>query len=163
MWDARFPGQVAQGEIDVAAIPAEGIELEGHPLRAIELGHTDTDDTTALWVPSIGVVVAGDAVYNYCHQYLNESGNGGLDKWLTALDLIERLRPRHIVAGHKDKTKPDDTGAIQRTRDYIMAFAELLEQQPDTQEEFFDLMLERFPGYANPKALWRSIVALTSQ
>jgi hypothetical protein len=24
-------------------------------------------------------------------------------------------------------------------------------------------MLERFPGYANPKALWRSIVALTQQ
>jgi hypothetical protein len=24
-------------------------------------------------------------------------------------------------------------------------------------------MLERFPGYANPKALWRSIVALTNQ
>ena len=163
MWDARFPGQVAQGEIDVTAIPAEGIELEGHTLRAVELGHTDTDDTTVLWVPSIRLVVAGDAVYNHCHLYFNESGNGGLVKWLEALDLIDRLQPRHIVAGHKDKTKPDDTGAIQRTRDYITTFAALLQQPPDTREEFFDVMLERFPGYANPKALWRSIVALTSQ
>jgi glyoxylase-like metal-dependent hydrolase (beta-lactamase superfamily II) len=163
MWDARFPGQVARGEIDVTAIPAEGIELERHTLRALELGHTDTDDTTALWAPSIGLIVAGDAVYNHCHQYFNESGNGGLDKWLQALDLIDRLQPRHVVAGHKDKTKLDDTGAIQRTRDYITTFAALLEQQPDTREEFFDLMLERFPGYANPKALWRSIVALTPQ
>ena len=98
-----------------------------------------------------------------CHQYLNESGNGGLDSWMEALDLIDRLQPRHVVAGLKDKTNPDDTGAIQRTRDYITTFAELLQQQPDTREEFFDLMLERFPGYANPKALWRSIVALTQQ
>jgi hypothetical protein len=62
-----------------------------------------------------------------------------------------------------DSSRPDDTGAIQRTRDYIKTFAALLEQQTHTPEEFFDLMLKRFPGYANPKALWRSIVALTQQ
>jgi glyoxylase-like metal-dependent hydrolase (beta-lactamase superfamily II) len=163
MWDARFPGQVAQGEIDAAVVPAEGIDLEGHTLGAVEFGHTDTDDTTALWVPSIGLVVAGDAVYNHCHQYLNESGNGGLNRWLQALELIDDLQPRHVVAGHKDSSKPDDTGAIQRTRDYITTFAALLEQHTHTPEEFFDLMLERFPGYANPKALWRRIVALTQQ
>jgi hypothetical protein len=28
--------------------------------------------------------------------------------------------------------------------------------------ELFDLMPQRFPGYANPKALWRSLVALTN-
>ncbi|MDT5258320.1 MAG: hypothetical protein QOD10_3400 [Mycobacterium sp.] len=39
-------------------------------------------------------------------------------------------------------------------------FATLLDRQRHSREEFFDLMLQRFPGYANPKALWRSIVAL---
>ena len=38
-----------------------------------------------------------------------------------------------------------------------------VDEPRDTPEELFDLMLERFPGYANPKALWRSIVALTQQ
>src|SRR5215813_110539 len=31
-------------------------ELEGHRLVAIEVGHTDTDDTTILHVPSIGLI-----------------------------------------------------------------------------------------------------------
>jgi hypothetical protein len=79
-----------------------------------------------------------------------------------ALDIVDRLQPRHVVAGHKDASKPDDPGAIQRTRDYITTFAALLQQQTRG-EEFFDVMLERFPGYANPKALWRSIIALTNQ
>ena len=35
------------------------IDLEGHELVAVELGHTDTDHTTCLHVPSIGLVVAG--------------------------------------------------------------------------------------------------------
>jgi hypothetical protein len=37
------------------------IDLEGHDLVAVPLGHTDTDSTTCLHVPSIGLVVAGDA------------------------------------------------------------------------------------------------------
>ena len=32
-----------------------------------------------------------------------------------------------------DSSRPDDTGAIQRTRDYITSFAALLEQQTHTQ------------------------------
>jgi len=49
------------------------IDLEGHDLVAVELGHTDTDHTTCLNVPSVGLVVAGDAAYNDVHLYLAES------------------------------------------------------------------------------------------
>jgi hypothetical protein len=42
-------------------------------LVSVELGHTDTDYTTCLNVPSIGLVVAGDAAYNDVHLYLVES------------------------------------------------------------------------------------------
>ncbi|MER5790570.1 MBL fold metallo-hydrolase [Streptomyces sp. NPDC001980] len=123
MWERRFPGQVCEGEIHPEIIPADGIELEGNVLTAVELGHTDTDtdtdtdDTTGLWVPSIRLFVAGDSVYNHCHQYLNESADGGLQSWYRALDTIEALNPKYAVAGHKDKTQPDDGGAVQRTAD----------------------------------------------
>jgi len=46
------------------------IDLEGHDLVVVPLGHTDTDDTTCLHVPSVGLVVAGDAAYNDVHLYL---------------------------------------------------------------------------------------------
>ena len=34
---------------------------------AVDIGHTDTDHTTCLHVPSIDLVVAGDAIYNGTH------------------------------------------------------------------------------------------------
>jgi hypothetical protein len=48
------------------------IDLEGH-LIVVEVGHTDTDYTTCLQVPSVGLVVAGDAAYTDVHLYLAES------------------------------------------------------------------------------------------
>ena len=89
-------------------IPDDGFELEGQRLQAIEVGHTDTDDTTVLHVPSIGLVVAGDVVYNGVHQYLLESAHGGIKAWLQALDTVAALDPRAVVAGHKNKDLPDD-------------------------------------------------------
>jgi len=78
----------------VATTPAgNAFELEGSELHVVEVGHTDTDNTTVLHVPSIGLVVAGDAVYNGVHQYLAESANGGIQKWIKALDTIAALRP----------------------------------------------------------------------
>jgi len=48
------------------------IDLEGHDLVVVELGRTDTDYTTCLHVPSVGLVVAGDAAYNACSPRKNE-------------------------------------------------------------------------------------------
>ena len=61
-----------------ASVPARGFRLEGNPVVAVETGHTDTDKTTVLHVPSIGLVAAGDVAYNGVHQYILEGGNGGL-------------------------------------------------------------------------------------
>jgi hypothetical protein len=54
----------------------------------VELGHTDTDHTTCLNVPSIGLVVAGDAAYNV-HLCLAESNAKNRREWIDALDKIE--------------------------------------------------------------------------
>jgi len=35
-----------------------------HGLVVVEVGHSDTDYTTCLQVPSVGLVVAGDVTYN---------------------------------------------------------------------------------------------------
>jgi hypothetical protein len=69
---------------------------------AVETGHTDTDKTTALHMPSIGLVAAGDVAYNGVHQYILEGGHGGLREWLRALDRVAGLHPRAVVAGHKN-------------------------------------------------------------
>src|SRR5713226_3377931 len=49
------------------------LNLEGQDLVSVPLGFTDTASTTCLHVPSIGLIVAGDAAYNGVHLHLSES------------------------------------------------------------------------------------------
>jgi glyoxylase-like metal-dependent hydrolase (beta-lactamase superfamily II) len=121
VWDKQFPNLIPEASVVATTPSGNAFELEGSELRIVEVGHTDTDNTTVLHVPSIGLVVAGDAVYNGVHLYLAESANGGIQKWMTALDTIAALRPRTVVASHKNPALPDDPkastkrGAISRT------------------------------------------------
>jgi hypothetical protein len=134
-------------------VPADGFALEGAALVPIEAGHTDTDNTSILHVPSIGLVVAGDVVYNGVHQYISEGGNGGLEQWLEALDLVAGLEPSAVVAGHKNRDLPDDPAAIEQTRDYLHTVIRLLADKP-TPREFFDEMMRLYPDRLNPSPVW---------
>ncbi|WP_405467821.1 MBL fold metallo-hydrolase [Streptomyces canus] len=154
-WNARFPGQIPEDLVPAQPMDEPFIELEGHRLEAIPLGHTDTDDTTCLHVPSLQLVVAGDAVYNNVHLYLAESSQKGRQEWLAALDRIETLAPRLVVAGHKDPQAPDTAAAIEETRAYIHDFARL-EQDATSALELYEAMLKIHPDRINRGALWGS-------
>lgn len=67
----------------------------------IDTGHTDADDTTALYIPSLGLVIAGDSIYNETHPYLAEAGQNSPQAWLAAIDKIAALNPpTAVVVGH---------------------------------------------------------------
>ena len=130
-------------------------QLEGQQLRAIELGHTDTDGTSALHVPSIGLVVAGDAVYGDVHLYLGEAKGTGTRAWLGALDTIEKLHPRAVVAGHKRDGDADSPEDIDRTRRYIEGFtAEAAKARSLT--DLYQAMVALYPHRVNRGVLWNS-------
>ena len=97
-WEASFPGQIPADLVVAKELEGHAIDLEGNELRILELGHTDTDNSTCLYVPSIGLVVAGDAAYNDVHLYLVESTKEKRREWIAALDTIESLHPRAVVA-----------------------------------------------------------------
>jgi glyoxylase-like metal-dependent hydrolase (beta-lactamase superfamily II) len=162
MWDVDFPGQIPPSPVVYQPVPADGIKLEGHQLLAVEVGHTDTDDTTVLHVPSIGLVVAGDVAYNGVHQYLLESAHGGVEAWLAALDTVAALQPQAVVAGHKNKDLPDDPAVITQTRDYLLNALRLLAQKP-TPQEYFDEMIALYPDRLNVGPVWYTAVALLSE
>ncbi|MBV8674652.1 MAG: hypothetical protein JOZ33_14565 [Acidobacteriaceae bacterium] len=82
----------------------------------MHLGHTDTASTTAMYVPSIGLVVSGDAVYNDTRPYLAECDENGRGEWLSALDKIEALHPRVVVAGHGVLNPDSSPRHIEETR-----------------------------------------------
>ena len=159
-WDRVFPGQLPAGEVDVSIVDEQGFELEGVALVPVEVGHTDTDATTMLYVPDMGLLVAGDVVYNGVHLYLTESdGIAGIDEWLAALDTAEALRPATVIAGHKDPRAFDNPSQIQATRRYLTDARRLLESS-ESADQFYQEMLRLHPGRINPGALWGAAITL---
>jgi glyoxylase-like metal-dependent hydrolase (beta-lactamase superfamily II) len=155
-WKAGFPGQIPDRLVIAEELKGNVIDLEGHDLVAVELGHTDTDHTTCLNVPSVGLVVAGDAVYNDVHLYLVESNAKSRQEWISALDKIESLNPRAVIAAHKRPSNDDNPRIIEETRQYIRDFDRLAEMTA-TAQELYDKMLELYPNRVNPGwALWSS-------
>jgi glyoxylase-like metal-dependent hydrolase (beta-lactamase superfamily II) len=161
-WDRILPGQIPDSPVTATAVEELGnrILLEGHELRVIEVGHSDTDDTSVLHVPDLGLVVAGDVVYDGVHQYLVESRDGGLDAWRHAIDAVEALGARDLVAGHKNRDHDDNAERqILGTRRYLDDAEELLKAEP-TARGFYEGMAQRYPDHLNRSSLWGSGQAL---
>src|SRR6202051_4431269 len=154
-WNAFFPRQIPDRRVIAEELKGNVIDLEGHDLVVVEVGHTDTDYTTCLHVPSAGLVVTGDAAYNDVHLYLAESNAETRREWIVALDTIESLKPRAVIAGHKKPGKDDSPRIIEETRQYIRDF-DRLAGMTSTARELYDKMLEIYPNRANPGSLWGS-------
>ena len=161
-WRKLFPNQIPD-PISIAD-PLEGneIDLEGSKMVVVRVGHTDTDDTTCLHVPSIGLVVAGDAVYNGIHPFLNESNRQTRLDWIAALDKIDALKPSAVVAGHKIPSNDDSPRNVEETRQYIRDFIRL-NDTTKTARELYDRMLELYPDRANLGSLWSAAATAKAQ
>jgi glyoxylase-like metal-dependent hydrolase (beta-lactamase superfamily II) len=154
-WRRRFPGQIPDRLKTAETFDGGTFSLEGDTIVAVDIGHTDTDHTTCLHVPSIGLVIAGDAIYNGTHPYLVESGENGLKDWLAAIDKIEGLNPRAVVVGHGPLDPDNSPRHIQETRRYIRDFIRLKDETA-TAHELYDRMLALYPERINPGSLWGS-------
>jgi glyoxylase-like metal-dependent hydrolase (beta-lactamase superfamily II) len=150
-----FPGQLPDEAIHmpVEEVPADGFVVDGHRLVCVEVGHSDTDDSTVLHADSLGLVVAGDVVYNNVHQYVAEGLDGGLEAWHRALDAVASLKPRFVVSGHKNARREDAPSNIAQTRRYLDAAGQLLDTKP-SRREFFFRTLEVYPDRVNPSTVW---------
>jgi len=159
-WNPRFPGQIASQLAIAEELTGNVINLEGQDLVSVPLGSTDTAGTTCLHVPSIGLIAAGDAAYNGVHLHLAESPDQQKrQEWIAALDKMESLKPRVVVAGHKRVGNNDSPKILGETRKYIVDFERLV-MQTTTARELYDQMLKLYPDWGNPGALWTSAQAV---
>src|SRR3977135_2151410 len=161
-WHPRFPDQVSRKLAIAEELEGNLIRLEGHDLVSVPLGFTDTASTTCLPVPSIGLIVAGDAAYNGVHLHLSESPDQQKrQEWIAALDKMESLKPRAVIAGHKRVGNDDRPRVIGERRKYIRDF-ERRAMQTTTARELYDEMLNLCPDWINRGALWSSVRAIRS-
>jgi hypothetical protein len=120
-WPGQLPAQPLMAEL----YPDDTFTLEGHELRIIEQGRTDTAHTTSLDVPSIDLVVGGDVLYNQCQMFVGDTTPASRRNWITALDRLAALRPKIDVAGHEKTGAPEVPSAIGDSKRYLEGFGRL--------------------------------------
>ena len=160
LWDKVYAG-IPPSPVTAVTVPDNRFTLEGHDLVIVEVGHTDTSDTSVLHVPDLGLVVAGDVIYNGVHMYLGERVVvGGFGPWREAIDTVEALRPRHIVCGHQNKRLDDDAErTIAETRQYLDDADDLLRTETSA-VDFFNAKLGRYPHHLGRMVLWAGASAI---
>ena len=161
-WRRLFPGEIPDRLLVAEPLEDNELELEGHKLVAVNAGRTDTAHSTCLHVPSIGLIVGGDAVYNGIHPYLAETDTQSRLEWISTLDKLEALKPKAVVAGHKVPDNDDDPRIIAETRQYLRDFNRL-NAATTTARELYDAMLQIYPDRANPGSLWGAANAAKKQ
>jgi glyoxylase-like metal-dependent hydrolase (beta-lactamase superfamily II) len=157
-WAPRFPGQLPQQISLPESLEGNSFDLEGHELVPVDTGYTDTALSTALHVPSINLVVAGDVAYNGVHPFMAEGNPQSWLQWIAALDKLETLKPRAVVTGHKRPELDDHPRIIDETRNYFHDFMRL-NQETTTARELFDRMMALHGHRANPGSLWGGAAA----
>lgn len=161
-WRKLFPGQIPDHLCPAEPLDAGEFELEGHRFVVVDAGRTDTAASTSLHIPSIGLIVAGDVVYNGIHPYLGETDRQSRQEWISSLDKLAALKPRAVIAGHKLPESDDDPRNIVETQRYLRDF-DRLDETTSTARELYDAMLALYPDRANPGSLWGGAKAAKKQ
>ena len=160
LWDKLYAGLIPPSPVTAVTVPDNRFTLEGHDLVMVDVGHGDADDNSVLHVPDLGLVIAGDVIYNGVHMYLGQSAVGGFGPWRDAIDKVESLGARHIVCGHQNGQLDDDAKrTIEQTRQYLDDADELLRTET-TAVGYFNAKIDRYPDYLGGLILWVTARAL---
>jgi glyoxylase-like metal-dependent hydrolase (beta-lactamase superfamily II) len=104
------------------ALTGHSIDLEGRQLEVLGPMQGDHIHATAVWIPEIKTLVAGDLLFNEMHLWLGESLQPGRAAWAKSVDQLASLGATRVVAGHKKPGLPDDASSIAYTRRYLQVF-----------------------------------------
>jgi glyoxylase-like metal-dependent hydrolase (beta-lactamase superfamily II) len=147
LWPGQLPVTITLPE----AYEDDAFTLEGHELQIIEQGRTDAVDSTSIHVPAIGLVVAGDVVYNECHMFVGDTTRESRENWIAALDRLAALSPNVVIAGHKRPGAYDTPAAIEATKRYLSDFGRL-QESTSSDLELYDAMSYLYPDWVSHQA-----------
>lgn len=162
-WYELFPNVIDDDafnpNIPVTPLPDNKFVIEGHTLEAVDVGHSDTDNTTFLYVPALDMAVTGDIVYNDVHLWMVESPSQALrDGWVKSLDMLEAFDAGLVVASHHRLGGLDGAFNIEATREYITTFGRLTGLSKNA-AELYGRVLGAYPHRLGLTALWLSCMA----
>ncbi|QKX59078.1 uncharacterized protein TRUGW13939_06208 [Talaromyces rugulosus] len=155
-WGSRFPGEIELPFVLAQALPSSNkFTLQNKWLfQAVEVGHSDTYDSTALWVPDLRLAVCGDIVYGQVHQMLFEANTAAKrEEWIRAVENIEALDPLYVVPGHCQEGEIMGRWHLTNTKQYIRDFGKVLEGKSNSTRDIVEAMTKLYPDRYNTGAL----------
>jgi glyoxylase-like metal-dependent hydrolase (beta-lactamase superfamily II) len=106
------------------ALTGSSFQIEGQVLQVLGPMQGDHVHSTAVYIPSLNALIAGDLVFENIYPWLGEHTPERRQEWLKSLDRFIAMKPAIVVAGHQLPGDPQDPAALQFTRDYNKVFGE---------------------------------------
>ena len=124
------------------ALEATAFELEGHTIEILGPMQGDAANSTAVFVPDLNALIAGDMVFNQVHVGAGQAAVRAA--WLETLNSLLGLEPEIVVAGHSKENMPNTRAALEFTRNYILRFEQAVDEADDA-AALMQLMREAYP------------------
>ena len=99
------------------------LDLGNMPLRLFFAGCAETDDATAIQVPSEGIVMSGDTVMTGSFPIFGQPvWDEGLQdrQWIDTIHQLLQLKPKHIVPGHGPLAHEAEIDLLLRIQNYFL-------------------------------------------
>ncbi len=152
------PAEAPDSLLRPQRLPGLVLTVDGERVEIVPdlQGDVLAPSNSAVWIPSLGAVLAGDIVFNRVHPWLAASDTAARRQWRQSIQRLAALRPRVVIAGHKRSLDtpdaPDVLGAMDR---YLADFDEALRAAPDV-NAVIATMTQKYPGYAVGRLLQAS-------
>ncbi len=146
-WQDEFKADLPTDIVVPEAYAKDSIDFGGDKIKIVPLQAGESENAAALYVPSLKVLIAGDAVFNNVHLYLAEHHPDG---WLKNLEKLKAIgKINNIMPGHG---LPGGTELIDANKKYIETF----EAAPKNKATCVEKMKTAYPDYKMPELAERS-------
>ena len=141
-WGPQIGANAPRYPFVPTAFEPSSFELEGHEIQLLGPMMGDAANSTAVYVPSLKAVIAGDIVFNQVFVYAGDKASRAA--WVATLDRLLALQPEIVVAGHTKQGLPNTRQALEYTRNYLLRFERAV-VEADNAPELMAIMRREFP------------------
>ena len=143
------PTEAPDSLIPPRLLPKEPLTVDGERLEVIPdlQGDVLAASNSAVWIPSLQTVLAGDIVFNHVHPWLAASDTAARRAWHASIQRLEALHPRAVVAAHKTRVDaPDSPDLLGEMDHYLTDFDAALRTSANA-DSMIATMKQKYPDY----------------
>jgi cyclase len=92
----RLVAELGKAHVDEPFEESWATDLGDLPVEVTYVGPAHSDADSFAWLPTEGVAITGDVVFNGLFPLIRDD----VERWLSALDRLRQLEPQVVVPGH---------------------------------------------------------------